>query len=176
VALTSTAAEAAPAEDAAIDPLALPETVTVLKSSARDCHCVDWQARAYDVPYCFVCFGNGKGIDEETITAMNVESVQASLEPGSAAQLTMLIAENKVGFTFARAAFGSAFSTYSATAKGMARDVLQAVLFMHMGAPRDLIRQDIGARINTIHWLLGLADGQACIDTGHPLLGEYNPI
>ena len=73
---------------------------------------------------------------------MCIAGVLASLEPGSAAQLTTLIAQNKAGFALARAAFGSAFSTYHVTAKGIARAILQVVYFVRGGAPRDAIMSE----------------------------------
>jgi hypothetical protein len=77
---------------------------------------------------------------------MYIAGVLASLEPGSAAQLTTLIAQNKAGFVLARASFGSAFSTYHATAKGIAGAILQVVYFVRRGAPRDLIMSELACR------------------------------
>ena len=45
---------------------------------------------------------------------------------------------------------------------------------MSRGAPSDVIREDIRARVDTIHAMLGLAKDKALIRQGHPLLGEYS--
>jgi len=107
---------------------------------------------------------------------MYIEGVRASLATGPAANLPTLIDENKAGFALIRTAFASAFVTYQTQARSIARDILQLVFFVRRGSPRDIIKQEVRERIDTIHELLGLDEGQACIGPGHPLLGEYAPV
>jgi hypothetical protein len=134
------------------------------------------QANSYAIPYCVARFGCNKSLDDEKVTAVFIAGVKASLEPSIGQQLETLIAENKAGFAIARSAFGSALATYQSSARGIARDILQVVFFVDRGAPRDVIKEDIRARIDTIHELLGLQEGQACFGPQHPLVAEYGPI
>jgi hypothetical protein len=57
------------------------------------------------------------------------------MEPGSAAQTTMLTAQNKAGFAVVWNAFGSAFSTYQVAERGIKRDILQVVFLVPRSAP-----------------------------------------
>ena len=72
-----------------------------------------------------------------------------------------------------RASFGSALNMYYTTSRGIAREILHVVLFVARGAPTDVIKEDSLARFDTIHTMLRLANDQALILQGHPLLGEY---
>ena len=49
---------------------------------------------------------------------------------------------------------------------------LHVIFFVTRGAPTD-VKEDVRARVDTIHAMLGLAKDQALIRQEHPLLGEY---
>ena len=104
---------------------------------------------------------------------MYIAAVKRSVGQIKAAQLDAAIAKNPGGFALNRNSFGSALSTYYGTSRGIAREILHLVFFVPRGAPRDVIKEDVRERIDTIHEMLGLAKDQALIRQGHPLLGEY---
>ena len=63
---------------------------------------------------------------------------------------------------------------YYAASRGIAREILHVIFLVPRGSPSDVIKEDIRARVDTIHTMLGLAKDQALILQGHPLLGEYH--
>ena len=84
-----------------------------------------------------------------------------------------MIAQNRAGFALNRASSASALNTYCAASHGIAWDILHVIFFVPMGAPSDVIKEDIQARVDTIHKMLGVAKDQAFFRQGHPLLREY---
>jgi hypothetical protein len=132
---------------------------------------------AYPVPYCFARFGVlSKEISETKITAMYIEAVKASLDPSTGTQLNQLISQKKTGFAVIRNPFGVAFSNYQYTARTFAREFMHITFFVSRDAPRDLIKEDILKRMDTIHEFLGLENGQALMGRGHPLVTEYGQL
>ena len=102
-----------------------------------------------------------------------MEAVKRSLGPSQAEQLDAAIASNTAGFAPNKASFGSALNTYYTPSRCIAREILHVVFFVARGAPTDVIKEDILARVDTIHAMLGLAKDQALIRQGHPVPGEY---
>ena len=109
---------------------------------------------------------------EDDITAVYIEAVKRSFGPFHAATLDTAIASNR-GFALNRASFGRALNTYYTASCGIAREILHITFFVPRGAPPNVIKDDIRARVDTIHAMLGLAKDQALIWQVHPLLGEY---
>ena len=91
---------------------------------------------------------------EDEITALYIAAVKRSVGPSQALQLDAAIARNPAGFTLNRASFGSALNTYYSTSRSIARDILHVVFFVTRGAPTDVIKEDVRARVDTIHAML----------------------
>ena len=84
-----------------------------------------------------------------------------------AVQLDTAIASNRAGLALNRASFASALNTYYAASRSIAREILHVIFFVCRGAPSDVIKEDIQARVYTIHAMFGLAKDQALIWQGH---------
>ena len=103
------------------------------------------------------------GEDEITALYIAARAVKRSVGPSQAFQLNAAIACNPAGFALNTASFGSALNTYYATSHSIAREILRVIFFVTRGAPTDVIKEDVRARVDTIHAMLGLAKGQALI-------------
>jgi hypothetical protein len=112
-------------------------------------------------------------VTDEDITALYIAAIKRSLGPSQTRLLAAAIEDNKAGFALNRASFGSAMNTYYGTLRSIARDILHAIFFQARGAPSDVIKEEVRARVDTIHEMLGLGKDEAVIRKGHPLLGEY---
>ena len=114
-----------------------------------------------------------KSVVDDDITALYIAAIKRSIGPSQAKLLPAAIANNKAGFALNRASFGSALNTYYATSRCIAREILHVIFFETRGAPSNIIKEDVRARVDTIHEMLGLAKDQALFQRGHPLVAEY---
>ena len=116
----------------------------------------------------------GSRTEAEAITALYLSAVKKLIPE---VQLTSAIERNSAGFGLLRASFGSVLETYQYQGRKLARDILHIIFFVCRGADNGLIPNDIKARIDDVHEMLGLEPGKALIDTTHPLHAEYaSPI
>ena len=93
-------------------------------------------------------------MSKDDITSLYIAAVKRSLGPFQAAQLDAAIARNRAGFALNRASFGSALNTYYAASRGIAREILHVIFLVPRGSPSDVIKEDIRARVDTIHAML----------------------
>lgn len=74
-----------------------------------------------------------------------------------------------------RANFTAALETYQNCGRKLAQETLHAIFFVPRGADNNVIHIDIEARIDDVNQMLGLQQGQALIDSTHPLHRDNPP-
>ena len=89
------------------------------------------------------------------------------------AEFNARLLDNPRGFGVNRAKFFNGVESYSNVARGVAREVLQAVFFAPRGSPASIIRKEIAPKIDAIHEMFKLDVGKALIDKDHPVGKEY---
>ena len=103
-----------------------------------------------------------KTVGEDEITALYIAAVKRSVGPSEALQLDAAIALNPAGFALNKALL-ECFKYVLFYIPKHYKGYSSCCFFCDQGCCNRVIREDVRARVDTIHAMLGLAKGQALI-------------
>ena len=120
----------------------------------------------------------GKGFSESSNADQLTEMYRAALkkeemERTKADTVDSRIKEKRDGFNVVRAAFGTTLVNYASTSRGTVANIMHFVFSTPRGS--GAIPAELKNRIDSLHVLLGLKNGETLLGLDHPAIRECDP-